>query len=30
MDNEVMKYAAVGAMILYLLFLIFNNRDLFK
>ena len=30
MENETMKYAAVGAMIVYLVFLIYNNKDLFK
>ncbi len=30
MENETMKYAAVGAMIVYLIFLIYNNRDWFK
>jgi len=30
MDNETLKYGAVAAMIAYLIFLILNNRDLFK
>ena len=30
MDEETLKYGAVLAMIVYLVFLIANNRDLFK
>ena len=30
MENETMKYVAVGAMIAYVFFLIYNNKDLFK
>lgn len=29
-DNETLKYGAVVAMIVYLVFLIINNRNLFK
>lgn len=30
MDNETLRYGAVAAMIVYLVFLIYNNRNLFK
>ena len=30
MDNETLKYGTVIAMIAYLVFLIYNNRNLFK
>jgi len=30
MDNETLRYGAVIAMIAYLIFLIYNNRNLFK
>ena len=29
-DNETLKYGAVVAMIIYVIFLIINNRNLFK